>query len=438
MRNNWVAIAVMAAMLTGCGGGGTADSAATPAAAMATPPQPHAMSAAAITPAQAADQLMDFAEGAFPQYFPGHKPTQTFQGFVFRFYPETGMYLGVVVTASPGYQLGGVYVMGGSFGSTPTYVGPGTTFATTTGDASSTGNLTAAQQAELALLPTGIEVDWTDRSCSAYTQDGLVCLRIPVPPILLTGLSTWAGSHVDVILSTDHLPINNTSTSPVCLLLTDCEKTPGFIAGMHPVAVDAAGYVVIPFYPSLQDPQNLPLVITLFDAQAATMCDEGLLTGTMDTCSNPRAAEQVLAAQEIGAAPTPASGTSPFAGTTWSGTATWNYIVGGVSYFTLTCTWTGQISDVGDGSGLGILSSGVTGSCTDPWGFSWDRANWASGVVHQDGSLSLVSGSGTETGSVSLSPKSVKGTIRLAGGDTFTFSGQYSLSLRRSRSHPRG
>jgi hypothetical protein len=299
MRNAWFAIAVVAALVAGCGGGGNDNTASLTIPAAATP-QPHAMAAATITPAQAADQLMDFAEGAFPQYFPGHKTTQAFQGFVFRFYPETGVYLGVAVTASAGYQVGGVYVMGGSFGNSPVYVGPSTTFATTTGDASASANLTAVQQAELALLPAGIEVDWTNRSCSAYTQDGLLCLRIPVPPTLLSGLSTWAGSHVDVILSTDHLPINNTSTSPVCLLLTDCEKTPGFIAGMHPVAMDAANYLVVPFYPGLQDPQNLPLVITLFDAQAATMCDQGLLTGTMDTCSNPRAVEQVLAAVEIG------------------------------------------------------------------------------------------------------------------------------------------
>jgi hypothetical protein len=326
MRNAWFAIALVAALVAGCGGGGSENTAAMTTPGAATP-QPHAMAAARVSPAQAADQLMDLAEGAFPQFFPGHKTTQAFQGFVFRFYPETGMYVGVVVTASAGYQLGAVYVMGGPFGNAPTYVGPSTAFATTTGDSSASANLTAAQQAELALLPAGIEVDWTNRSCSAYTQDGLVCLRIPVPPTLLTGLNTWAGSHVDVILSTDHLPINNTTTTPVCLLLTDCEKTPGFIAGMHPVAMDAANYVVVPFYPSLQDPQNLPLVITLFDAQAATMCDQGLLTGTMDTCSNPRAVEQVLAAQEIG-------GSASVGGkTVFDPTGTFNDFATGYFYF---------------------------------------------------------------------------------------------------------
>lgn len=39
--------------------------------------------------------LMDWAEKKYPQYFPGHQPDLYWQGYIYRFYPQTGSYLGV-------------------------------------------------------------------------------------------------------------------------------------------------------------------------------------------------------------------------------------------------------------------------------------------------------------------------------------------------------
>lgn len=74
--------------------------------------------------ASAADQLMDFAESSYPQWFPGSKPSLAVAPFRYRHYPETGIYLGVVVEVGGPYEWMGVYVMGGNFGNEPLFAGP--------------------------------------------------------------------------------------------------------------------------------------------------------------------------------------------------------------------------------------------------------------------------------------------------------------------------
>jgi serine protease len=73
--------------------------------------------------AEKAYQLLNLGERSYSNFFPDRPATQTAGPFVYRFHPSTGTYLGVVVDASSGYVLGGVYVQGGAFGNTPVYVG---------------------------------------------------------------------------------------------------------------------------------------------------------------------------------------------------------------------------------------------------------------------------------------------------------------------------
>jgi hypothetical protein len=138
MNKHLISLAA-AAFLAGCGGGSdeSASTANTPAAAAAQ--LRTAMSAqavtqvkvsAAVSPAQAAEQLLNFAESTFPNFFPVHQSTGTFDPFLFRYYPQTGVYVGVVVKANMGYTLDGVYVMGGPFGDAPMYVGQLSAFIT--------------------------------------------------------------------------------------------------------------------------------------------------------------------------------------------------------------------------------------------------------------------------------------------------------------------
>ena len=77
------------------------------------------------SPAMAAEQLLDFAERSYPNYFPGREQTRSYQRFLYRYYPGSGRYVAVAVGVSQGDGLveGGVYVLGQDFGSAPLYVG---------------------------------------------------------------------------------------------------------------------------------------------------------------------------------------------------------------------------------------------------------------------------------------------------------------------------
>jgi hypothetical protein len=126
-KHAWGAAALL--ILAGCGGGSddSSSTASTPAAAAAqlrtAMSVQQARPAAAASAADAAEQLLDFAEAAFPAYFPVHQSTSTLDPFRFRHYPQTGVYVGVVVKPGMGYTMDGVYVMGGPFGEEPVYVG---------------------------------------------------------------------------------------------------------------------------------------------------------------------------------------------------------------------------------------------------------------------------------------------------------------------------
>ena len=117
-------------VVAGCGGGAEPPSAA--AASMLGALRAHAASAPARSALDAAEELMDFAERAHPEFFPGHRATGFSSPFSYRFYPLTGVYLGVAIENSA-YAVNGVYVMGGDFGPDPVFVGLVSTFDATKG-----------------------------------------------------------------------------------------------------------------------------------------------------------------------------------------------------------------------------------------------------------------------------------------------------------------
>jgi hypothetical protein len=121
---SWTLLLGIAAATASCGGGGGSAGAdpATPAIADTSIPIVAAGPDASVAPSQMAaarifraaappdtSQLFDWAEVHFPTLFPGHQANQTFATYVYRFYPETGNYVGVD---------GGVFarVLGPSFG----------------------------------------------------------------------------------------------------------------------------------------------------------------------------------------------------------------------------------------------------------------------------------------------------------------------------------
>ena len=79
--------------------------------------------AQSVDATDSAIQLLDFGESRFPEYFPRRRSNLSFAPFLYRYYPESRVYLGVVVAPDPAYIQQGVYVLGGLFGDTPMFVG---------------------------------------------------------------------------------------------------------------------------------------------------------------------------------------------------------------------------------------------------------------------------------------------------------------------------
>lgn len=63
------------------------------------------------------EQIMNDAEQVYPQFFPSNQVTQVFDPYRYRFYPSSGIYLGINQNDE------GVYLLGGSFGNTLNYIG---------------------------------------------------------------------------------------------------------------------------------------------------------------------------------------------------------------------------------------------------------------------------------------------------------------------------
>lgn len=135
MIRHWLLAGVTALVLAACGGG--ADRTPEPsvaaqaaevlrtAAAAPAPARRHVLAAAgsgSVDPTDAANQLMDYAQTYYPDFFPGHPVTASALGYTYRYYEATGIYLGV--------RDGQVYVLGGSFGTEVQAVGALTQFIT--------------------------------------------------------------------------------------------------------------------------------------------------------------------------------------------------------------------------------------------------------------------------------------------------------------------
>lgn len=100
--------------LVSCGGGDDgADAVANKLTELATSRAPDAKRQALAAPigvdaASGASKLFDFAESSFASVFPGHKTNRVLPDVIYRYYPETGVYIAVIDWR--------VFVLGGPFG----------------------------------------------------------------------------------------------------------------------------------------------------------------------------------------------------------------------------------------------------------------------------------------------------------------------------------
>ncbi|NRF70981.1 hypothetical protein HLB44_28645 [Aquincola sp. S2] len=135
-KHSVIAAIAASVFIAGCGGGeaDVNESAAQPKAvqALAAAAAAHAGSpsgrqralaaAAGSYSADLATQLYALAESAYAAYFPSKQSTRTFEGWSYRYYPETGIHLAVIGN--------GVFALGGPFGTEVMSLGAITSYVT--------------------------------------------------------------------------------------------------------------------------------------------------------------------------------------------------------------------------------------------------------------------------------------------------------------------
>lgn len=184
----WLASLGSLAALSACGGGTEADSGLPPqmlktdSAVMDRTLLVRASSKSApvARASMSATTLMDWAEGSYTSLFPGHKTDQSFEDYVYRYYPETGNYLGVKGGTA-------IYVLGPATGNVLTYVGTLNDYACTVDPSSCT--LAPASAAEAARF---------------LAQATLGATHAEISALMSTSYAGWIDSQLQAPRSQSH------------------------------------------------------------------------------------------------------------------------------------------------------------------------------------------------------------------------------------------
>jgi len=154
-----------------------------------------------------AEVLFNWAEQNYSDFFPTVAKTQTFNEWTYRFYPKTGIYVGVNKNDQSAYLLGG------RFGNNPVFVGKLSDLlvqaTATTGD-SSTGHSAVCNANQ---LPPGMSINGsgnditltTNGACIEISQQGAFCQ--PESQSTASGTSVYSNNS-QLNTSTSGLTIN--------------------------------------------------------------------------------------------------------------------------------------------------------------------------------------------------------------------------------------
>ena len=153
-----------------------------------------------VNPASAAttneiETVFNWAENNFPELFPNHQATRTITPWTFRFYPSTGIAVGV-----KGDEL---FVLGGPWGTeSPTRVGEMTNVLAQILGTNGNGNVPACSNT--AELPAGMVVTQSGNVVSITTNGQ--CIEVPTPenanfceppaPTQPTGISVLSTANI--------------------------------------------------------------------------------------------------------------------------------------------------------------------------------------------------------------------------------------------------
>ncbi len=101
------------------------------------------------------ETILNWSEKTYPELFPSHQATQSIEPWLFRYYPESGIYAGV------NQNENAIYVLGGVWGSNPTFIDNLSNLINQIGNSGGDGNIAAC---ETTNTPAGI----------VYSQSGNV------------------------------------------------------------------------------------------------------------------------------------------------------------------------------------------------------------------------------------------------------------------------
>ena len=135
--------------------------------------------------------LLNWAERTYPQYFPTHQVTQTINPWLYRYYPETGIYAGVNSGDTS------AYVLGGPWGESPARID---TLASLIAQITNSGGNGSVPACNAANAPAGL----------FYTQNGNVvnvttngqCIPLPSSNNLCQAPPQTAATGISVLTST--------------------------------------------------------------------------------------------------------------------------------------------------------------------------------------------------------------------------------------------
>lgn len=191
----------------------------------------HVQLAAADTVSDT-ETVLNWAERNFPDLFPSHQITQSFENWLFRHYPETGIYAGIHTQEVAGY------VMGGAFGNEPVRIGPLPELLQEVANSGGNGSIAACDTSKapegIIYRQNGNVVDVSTNGCIVLPEDddGILCeppqSTSPTGIHLLTTstvlASSFSGITIDNPLFSSILD-QIRGTSKVCIINAPAENT---------------------------------------------------------------------------------------------------------------------------------------------------------------------------------------------------------------------
>lgn len=148
------------------------------------------------------EKLLNWAENTYPDFFPNHQVTQSIEPWLYRFYPDTGIYAGVNKNDNS------VYVLGGPYGAVPTRIAGLSELITEIIDTGGSSSIPACDTAD---APAGMSFSQSGNVVNVTT--GGTCIPLPANNNFCSTPRQSTPTGISVITSTTVIsaPINGIS-----------------------------------------------------------------------------------------------------------------------------------------------------------------------------------------------------------------------------------